>query len=414
MNVIKPSSQKFQKLFHRFARRDRRIEDKVRRILDDVKHGGDEALIRYTRKFDKVKLTSKELRVTESEINGAYQNISPDFVSTLKIAIENVSRYYKKKQVKRSWKTLTEDGVVLGEKIRPLESVGIYVPSGTVPLPSTVYMTVLPAKLAGVEKVYLITPPNKFKSVDPYILVVANLLKVDGVFKAGGAQAIAAFAFGTKTIPRVDKIIGPGNAYVAEAKRQVFGYCDIDMVAGPTEVVILANDYSDPDFVAADLLAQSEHHMGTSILVTTSKRLAKLIKKVPARGHIVIVKNLKQAVDVVNQIAPEHLQIMVKNPQRILKDIKHAGAIFMGSFTPTAVGDYIAGPSHVLPTNGTARFFSGISISDFLKSSHIISYNRKALEKVKAPIENLATLEGLQRHVESVRVRFGKTSKAAS
>ena len=407
MKVIKPSSQKFQKLFQRFARRDRRIEGKVHRILDDVKNGGDEALIRYTRKFDKVKLTPKELRVSESEINGAYQNISPDFVSTLKIAVENVSRYYKK-QGKRSWKTVTEDGVVLGEKIRPLESVGIYIPSGTVPLPSTVYMTVLPAKLAGVEKVYLITPPNKFKSVDPHILVVANLLKVDGVFKAGGAQAIGAFAFGTKTIPRVDKIIGPGNAYVAEAKRQVFGYCDIDMVAGPTEVVIIADDYSDPDFVTADLLAQSEHHMGTSILVTTSKRLANIIKKVPSKGYIVVVKNLKQAVDVVNQIAPEHLQIMVKSPQRILKDVKHAGAIFIGSYTPTAVGDYIAGPSHVLPTNGTARFFSGISISDFLKSSHIISYNRKALVKVKGPIESLAALEGLQRHMESVRIRFEK------
>ncbi len=407
MKVIKPSSQKFQKLFHRFAYRDRRIEDKVRRILDDVKNGGDEALARYTRKFDHVKLAPKEFRVTESEINGAYQNINPDFVSTLKVAVENVSRYYKK-QSRRSWKTISEEGVVLGEKIRPLESVGIYVPSGTVPLPSTVYMTVLPAKLAGVEKVYLITPPNKFKSVDPHILVVANLLKVDGIFKAGGAQAIAAFAFGTKTIPRVDKIIGPGNAYVAEAKRQVFGYCDIDMIAGPTEVVIIANDYSDPDFVTADLLAQSEHHMGTSILVTTSKRLAHVIKRVPARGFIVVVKNLKQAVDVVNQIAPEHLQIMVKNPQRILKDVKHAGAIFIGSFTPTVVGDYIAGPSHVLPTNGTARFFSGISITDFLKSSHVISYNRKALEKIKVPLENLATLEGLPRHSESVRVRFEK------
>ncbi|HTL70609.1 MAG TPA: histidinol dehydrogenase, partial [Candidatus Eisenbacteria bacterium] len=307
------------------------------------------------------------------------------------------------------WKMTTDDGVVLGERIRPLESVGVYVPSGTVPLPSTVYMTVLPAKLAGVEKVYLITPPNKFKSVDPHILVVANLLKVDGIFKAGGAQAIGAFAFGTKTIPRVDKIIGPGNAYVAEAKRQVFGYCDIDMVAGPTELVILGDDHSDPEFVAADLLAQSEHHMGTSILVTTSKRLAKAIRKVTARGYIVVVKNLKQGADVVNQIAPEHLEILVKSPQRILKDVKHAGAIFIGPYTPTAVGDYIAGPSHVLPTNGTARFFSGICLANFLKSTHVISYNRKALEKVKAPIEHLATLEGLVRHMESVKVRFDKT-----
>ncbi len=408
MIAIKYSSQKFQKLFvNRFASRNRRTEDKVRRILEDVKNNGDEAVIRYTRKFDKVKLTPKELRVSESEINGAYQNIDPDFVSALKIAVENVSQYYKK-QSKRSWKMTREDGVILGEKVRPLESVGIYVPAGTVPLPSTVYMTVVPAKMAGVEKIYLITPPNKFKSVDPHILAVANLLKVDGIFKAGGAQAIAAFAFGTKTIPRVDKIIGPGNAYVAEAKRQVFGYCDIDMVAGPSEVAILANDYSDPDFVAADLLAQSEHHMGSSILVTTSKRLAKMIKKVPARGYIITVKNLKHAVEVINQIAPEHLQVMVKNPQRIIKDIKNAGAIFVGAFTPTAVGDYIAGPSHVLPTSGTARFFSGVCVSDFMKSSHVISYSRKALEKVKAPIERLATLEGLPRHMESVRVRFEK------
>ncbi len=407
MKVIKPSSKQFLKMFNRFVTRNPRVEEKVRRILADVRESGDDAIIRYTRKFDKVKLTPRELRVSESEINGAYQNINPDFVSTLKVAVENVSRFYKKQQ-KRSWKTADSDGVVLGEKIRPLESVGVYIPSGTVPLPSTVYMTVLPARLAGVEKVYIITPPNKFKSVDPHILVVANLLKVDGIFKAGGAQAIGAFAFGTKSIPRVDKIVGPGNAYVAEAKRQVFGYCDIDMVAGPTEVVILANDYADPDFVTADLLAQSEHHQGTAILVTTSKRLAKTIRKVNARGFIVLVKNLKQGVDVVNQIAPEHVQIMVKNPQRILKDIKHAGAIFIGNYTPAAVGDYVAGPSHVLPTNGTARFFSGLQTHDFLKSSHVISYSKKALEKVKGPVEYLAALEGLPKHMESVKIRFDK------
>jgi len=409
LKQIRPGSKKFQNLFQRQIRNPR-VEDKVRRILEDVRVHGDDAVIRYTRKFDKVKLTPKELRVTEGEISGAYQNISPEFVSMLKVAVENVSRYYKK-QTKKSWKMFSEDGVVLGEKIRPLESVGVYVPSGTVPLPSTVYMTVLPAKLAGVEKVYLITPPNKYKSVDPHILAVANLLKVDGVFKAGGAQAIGAFAFGTKTIPHVDKIIGPGNSYVAEAKRQVFGYCDIDMVAGPSEVVILANDHSDPDFVAADLLAQSEHHQGTSILVTTSKRLAKAMKKVPARGWIVHVKNLTEGVDVINRIAPEHLEIMVKNPNRILKDVKHAGAIFVGPYTPTAVGDYVAGPSHVLPTNGTARFFSGICISDFMKSTHVISYNRKALERVKGVVEHLATLEGLPRHMESVKVRFDKEIK---
>ncbi len=407
MKVIKSSSQQFLKLFNRFSRRDRRVEEKVRRILDDIKVHGDDAVLRYTRKFDHVKLTPKELRVSEGEISGAYQNIGPDFVSSLKVAIENVNHFYKR-PTKKPWKTVKEDGVILGEKIRPLESVGIYIPAGTAPLPSTVYMTVLPAKLAGVEKIYLMTPPNKYKSVDPHILVVANLLKVDAVFKVGGAQAIGALAFGTKTIPKVDKIIGPGNAYVAEAKRQVFGFCDIDMVAGPSEVVVVANDHSDPDFVAADLMAQSEHHQGTAILVTTSKRLAKIIKKVPARGYIIVVKNLKQAVDVVNQIAPEHLQIMVKSPQRIIKDVKHAGAIFVGQYTPTAVGDYIAGPSHVLPTNGTARFFSGIGTGDFMKSSHVISYTRKALEKVRAPLEHIGTLEGLTKHVESVKIRFEK------
>lgn len=409
MKVIKPSSKKFQQFFCRYTTRNRRIEERVRRIVEDVKSLGDEALLRYTRKFDRVRLTPRELRVTESEINGAYQNINPDFVATLKTAVENVSQFYKK-QLKtiRSWRTINEDGVILGEKIRPLESVGIYVPSGTVPLPSTVYMTVLPAKLAGVEKIYIITPPNKYKSVDPHILAVANLLKVDGVFKAGGAQAIAAFAFGTKSIPKVDKIIGPGNAYVTEAKRQVFGYCDIDMVAGPTEVVIIADDYSDPDFVAADLLAQSEHHMGTAILITTSKRFSKLMKRVSARGYIIVVKNLKQAADVANQIAPEHLQIMVKNPQRVLRDIKHAGAIFIGAYTPTAVGDYIAGPSHVLPTNGTAKFFSGITTQDFMKSSHVISFSRKALEKCKGAVEYIANLEGLVRHRDSVKIRFDK------
>lgn len=411
MKVIKSQSKKFEQLMLRNTSRNRRVEESVRKILEDVKFGGDDAVLRYTRKFDKVKLTPKELRVTESEINGAYQNIAPEFINALKTAVENVNQYYRK-QTRRSWKMVKEDGVILGEKIRPLESVGIYIPSGTVPLPSTVYMTVLPARLAGVEKIYLITPPNKFKTVDPHILVVANLLKVDGVFKAGGAQAIGAFAYGTKSIPRVDKIVGPGNAYVAEAKRQVFGYCDIDMTAGPSEVVILANDHSDPDFVAADLLAQSEHHQGTSFLVTTSKRLAKLTKRVQARGYIILVKNLKQGVDVINQIAPEHLQIMVKNPQRIVKDVKNAGAIFIGAWTPTAVGDYIGGPSHVLPTGGSARFFSGLSLGDFTKSSHVVSYSRRALEKVRGHVEYLATLEGLPRHMESVKIRFVRKGDA--
>jgi histidinol dehydrogenase len=298
------------------------------------------------------------------------------------------------------------DGIILGERFSPLEKVGVYVPSGQVPLVSSVYMTALPAKLAGVKKIILATPPNKYCSVDPHILVVANLLKVDEVYKIGGAQAIAAMAFGTKMVPRVDKIVGPGNEYVTEAKRQVFGYADIDMIAGPSEVVVIANQNSNPAFIAADLKAQSEHFKGLSILITNSKKLAKEMRGRVEKGYIVLVKNLEEACEVTNIIAPEHLQIMVKSPQKVLRKIKNAGAIFIGPYTPTAVGDYIAGPSHVLPTGGTARFFSGLGLNDFIKSSHIISYSKKALEQVRGSIEKIAGIEGLKAHLESVKIRF--------
>jgi len=404
MKSIRYGSRALNRCLTRDAMRSKRVVEKVASILDDVKQGGDNALLRYTRKFDRVTLTPKEMLVSEDEINACYQNIKPDFISSLKVAIENVRRFYKKK-IRKSV-NVREDGVFLAERVRPLENVGVYVPSGTVPLISTVYMTVLPAQAAGVENIYLVTPPNQYGTVDPHILAAANLLKVNTIFKAGGAQAIAAMAFGTKTIPRMDKIVGPGNQYVAEAKRQVFGHCDIDMIAGPTELVILANDFADPSYVAADLLAQSEHKMGISILITTSKRLVKFVKKLQVRGYIVKVKNLSQGIDLINKIAPEHLEIMVKRPERILKYIKNAGAIFLGPYSPTAVGDYIAGPSHVLPTNGSARFFSGLGVRDFLKTSHVISYSRKALEKVRQPAEYLASLEGLKKHGESIRVRF--------
>jgi histidinol dehydrogenase len=271
-------------------------------------------------------------------------------------------------------------------------------------------MTVIPAYASGVQNVYLFTPPQRNGSVDAHILAAANLLKVKGIFKVGGAQAIGAMAFGTKTIPRVDKIIGPGNMYVAEAKRQVFGYCDIDMVAGPTELVILANHHADPAYVAADILAQCEHSKGFSVLVTTSKRLVTYMRKIQANGFVIKVKNLSQGADIVNEIAPEHVEIMIKRPERIVNRIRNAGAIFLGPYTPAAVGDYIAGPSHVLPTNGSARFFSGLSTQDFHKTSHIISYTKKALEKVRQPTEYLAQLEGLKKHQESIRVRFGQTT----
>lgn len=408
MKLVRFNSKQFQKLCDRSIIGKIRIQESVRRIIEDVRNGGDEAVLKYTRKLDKVKLSIKQMKVTESEMNGAYQDIKPDFINILKLAIDNISLFYKK-QLRKSWKIKNrDDGILLVEKIRPLDSVGIYVPSGTAPLVSTVYMTVLPAKIAGVKRIIMCTPPNKFGSVDPHILVVANLLKVNEVYKIGGAQAIAAMAFGTKTISKVDKIVGPGNLYVTEAKRQVYGYCDIDMLAGPSEVVIIANQHSNPDYVIADLNAQSEHLMGLSILVTTSKRFAKFIKKEVAKGFVVLVKNVDEAAEVVNRLSPEHLQILIKSPNRILRKINNAGAIFIGPYSPTAVGDYIAGPSHVLPTGGSARFSSGLGVNDFIKSSHIISYSKKALEKVNDAIQMLATIEGLQKHLESIKVRFEK------
>jgi histidinol dehydrogenase len=405
MKTITITGKSFQKLCCRNIIGKRRIVNTVKKIIEDVRLHGDEAVVKYTKKFDKIKLTPRELKVTETEMSGAYQDIKPEFVNTLKMVIENVNRFYKKNN-KKSWKMVDGDGVMLGENYRPLESVGIYIPSGTVPLVSTIYMTVLPAKIAGVERIVLITPPNEYKSVDPHILVVADLLKVKEIYKAGGSQAIAALAFGTKTIPKVDKIVGPGNAYVTEAKRQVFGYVDIDMTAGPSEVVIVANQYSNPAYVKADLAAQSEHFMGLSVLVTTSKRLARVMKKEVDKGYVILVKNIEQAAEVVNKLAPEHLEIMIKSPYKLLKQIRHAGAIFIGPYSPTAVGDYIAGPSHVLPTGGTARFFSGLGSKDFIKSSHIISYSKKALEKGKDSLEKLTGIERLQKHFESVKVRF--------
>jgi histidinol dehydrogenase len=341
------------------------------------------------------------------EISAAYQNISPNFVSTLKIIIENVNRFYRK-TIRKSWRIKDSEGAVLGENYTPIERVGIYIPAGTAPLVSTVYMTVLPAKIAGVKKIVLISPPDKAGHINPHILVVADLLKVDEIYRVGGAQGIAALAYGTKTVPRVDKIVGPGNIYVTEAKRQVFGLVDIDMIAGPTELVIIANRLSDPNYIVADLYAQAEHSKGLAILVTNSRSLAQQVRQQTenVNGYIILTKNLEQAAQIANRIAPEHLEILVNNPKRLLKSIYNAGAIFLGPYSPAAVGDYVAGPSHVLPTQGTARFSSGLCVSDFLKSNHIISYTRKALEKAREPLEKIAAIEGLAKHLDSVKVRF--------
>jgi len=405
VRVIKVRSREWDRLVQRGFCRRARVEDKVRRILDGVRTDGDDALIRYTRLFDRVKLTPRQLRVTEAETSAAFQNIRPEFVASLKQVIENVNRFYRR-SVKKPWRIRNADGVMLGEHPVPLDRVGVYVPSGTAPLVSTVYMTVLPAKIAGVREIILTTPPKSDGSVDPHILVVANLLKVSAVYKVGGAQAIGAMAFGTKTVPKVDKIVGPGNAYVTEAKRQVFGYVGIDMTAGPTEIAVIANQSANAEYVARDLEAENEHHQGLAILITTSKALAKTIQAKVSRGFIVMAKNLNDAAEIANALAPEHLEIQVRRPEALVRKIKNAGAIFVGSFSPASVGDYAAGPSHVLPTGGTARFFSGLGVGDFMKVSHVIGYTRKALENDKAMIERLAKIEGLPKHWESVAARF--------
>ena len=323
----------------------------------------------------------------------------------------NIDNFYKK-QIPRSWTIRHESGIELGEKFAPIGSVGVYVPSGTVPLVSTVYMTVLPARIAGVKKIVMASPPNEYGSIDPHILVIANLLEVKEIYKVGGAQAIAALAFGTKTIPKVDKIAGPGNEYVTEAKRQVYGYCDIDMLAGPSEVLIIANNHANMEYLKKDLQAQAEHHKGMAVLVTASKKVFDALKDDhDIEGYIIKVKNLDEAADVSNRIAPEHLQLMVKSPKRLLKKITNAGAIFLGQYSPVAVGDYIAGPSHVLPTGGTARYSSGLNLRSFTKSSHIISYSKKALMGSAGWVKELAELEKLEKHWESVELDANKSKK---
>lgn len=405
MKSLKVGTAAFNALVNRGGQGMIRLQKKVAKILDGVRTEGDAALIRYTKKFDHISLNRKNLRVSEAEISGAYQDIKPEMVNTLKEIIGNVNKFYTN-QVPKSWTIRQESGIELGEKFAPIENVGVYVPSGTVPLVSSVYMTVLPAKIAGVKKIIMVSPPNSYGSIDPHILVVANLLKVDEIYKIGGAQAVAALAFGTKSVPRVDKIVGPGNEYVTEAKRQVFGYCDIDMLAGPSEVLIIANHHANIDYLKKDLMAQAEHHKGLAVLVTTSRKVFNALHADPdVKGFIVKVKNLDEAAEVSNRIAPEHLQLMVKSPKRLLKKITNAGAVFLGQYSPVTIGDYIAGPSHVLPTGGTARYSSGLNLRSFMKSSHVISYSRKALSGSAGWVRELTELEKLEKHWESIEAR---------
>jgi len=405
MKLISTTSQEWQRLCNRQLVRRRRVEDTVRTILDAVHQGGDDALVRYTRKFDKVRLTPRQLRVTEAEISGAFQHLDPKFALQLKSALQNVQAFYGRPRLKPV-KMVDGDGVVLGEKFDPIERVGIYIPGGTASLVSTVYMTVIPAKRAGVKRIILATPPRKDGSVDPHILAVASLLDVDEVYRMGGAQAIAAMAFGTKTVPKVDKIVGPGNVFVAEAKRQVYGFVDVDTIAGPSEIAVIANRSSNTQYVLADLMGETEHAGGIGFLITTSKALAKMARQQIPGGYCVVVKNLEEAADVANRLAPEHLEIMVRQPQKLARKITHAGAIFLGPYSPVTVGDYIAGPSHVLPTGGAARMFSGLGIDDFIRRTHLITYTKKALERFREPLEQLTAIEGLPRHFDAVKVRL--------
>ena len=393
----------------------------VAEIIDTVKREGDGALRAYTKQFDGVELT--ELKVPESAYEQALKRLGPKVVEALKMASSNI-RAYHEKQVIKPFTMSPQPGVLLGQLIRPLDAVGIYVPGGTAPLPSTLMMAAVPAQIAGVEKIVVVTPPNKQGQVDDAILVAARLTGVTELYTIGGAQAIAALTYGTETVPRVDKIVGPGNLYVTLAKKQVFGTVGIDMIAGPSEIVVLADETANPDFVAADLLSQAEHDTRAGAwLVTPSntlaeavknslkKQLSKLSRQTIAKealenfGALIITETMDDAVALTNRIAPEHLEIMTEDPIRLYPKITHAGAIFIGPFAPEPLGDYFAGPNHTLPTSGTARFASPLSTADFCKRMSLIKYDAQALEAASDPIIRLAEIEGLDAHAAAIRIR---------
>ena len=397
----------------------------VKEVVERVRKEGDPAVLAYTEKFDRVSLTLKDIRVTPDEIKNAYNRVEPKKVDALRLAAQNIRAFHEKQKIS-SWVSQEADGVILGQLARPIRSVGVYVPGGKACYPSSVLMNVIPAKVAGVEQLVMCSPvPGG--SLNPYILVAADIAGVSEIYKIGGAQAVAAMAYGTATVPKVDKIVGPGNIYVATAKRYVFGQVDIDMIAGPSEVLVIADDSAEPSFVAADLLSQAEHdELASAILVTDSRtladkvnaeierQLANLARKEIARkaldrfGAIVLVKDLREAAEVSNSIAPEHLELSVEKPFELLARIRNAGAIFLGHFTPESVGDYVAGPNHVLPTGGTARFFSPLSTDSFMKKSSLIFYTKEGLDKVGEAVTQIADVEGLEAHGNTIRVRMAK------
>ena len=385
--------------------RKNKISEKVSKIIREVCENGDNALIEYTRKFDKVKALPRELKISESEISAAFNELDSSLISAFKLAIDNVTKFYKQ-QIPKTNRIKENSGKTLSNRYVPLERVGVYVPAGTAPLVSSVYMAVIPALVAGVKEVVLASPPTKDKSLNPFILAMASLLKIKEIYRVGGAQAIAALACGTKTIKKVDKIVGPGNDFVTEAKRQLFGEVGIDMLAGPSEVVVLASKDANIDYIVSDLESQIEHYNGTGIVITNSRKVIRELRKRKVSGVALRVKNLDKGCEAVNRIAPEHLEILTKKPSSLVKKIKNAGAIFLGENSPVALGDYTAGPSHVLPTGGSARSFSCLSVRDFLKEIHVISYTKKALQEEAQVLEKIANLEGMTKHIESVKKRL--------
>lgn len=399
-------------------------EQSVREILDAVRERRDQALFEYTEKFDGARISADNILVTEEEIREAYREVDPELVEIIRRSLHNI-RTYHEKQRQYSWFDSRPDGTILGQKVTPLARVGVYVPGGKAAYPSSVLMNIAPAKVAGVDEIIMTTPPGKDGKVTATTLVAANEAGADRIYKAGGAQAIAALAFGTESIPKVDKIVGPGNIYVALAKKSVYGHVSIDSVAGPSEILVLADETANPRYVAADLLSQAEHdELASAILVTTSEALAKEVsdwtdrfirelsrgeiiqKSLDNYGHILLADTLEDAIDAANEIASEHMEIVTADPFEVMTKIRNAGAIFIGEYSSEPLGDYFAGPNHVLPTNGTAKFFSPLSVDDFIKKSSIISYSRDALEKVHTDIEKFAEAEHLTAHANSIKVRF--------
>jgi len=403
------------------GRVEKTAAEAVERIITDIKTRKDEALREYTSRFDGVELAS--FRVSTEAIERAVESVDSSFLEALEGAKRNIVSYHEK-QKRQGFVDADTKGIIRGQLIRPLHTVGVYVPGGTAAYPSSVLMNVLPAKIAGVKRIVMVTPPGK-DGVNPHILAAAHIAGVDEIYSIGGAQAVAALAYGTESIPRVDKIVGPGNMYVALAKRAVFGAVNIDMIAGPSEIVVIADETGNASFIAADLLSQAEHDTNaTAILITTHKELAQQVKQeverqlqelpradiarasIEANGAIVVVDSLQEAFAVSNEIAPEHLELHIHEPMTALADIQHAGSIFIGPYAPEPLGDYFAGPNHVLPTSGTARFFSALSVDDFVKKSSFLSYTREALEQVKDQIVILAEKEGLQAHARAISIRF--------